>query len=226
MPCTADKPRSLRSRHLLPRSRRWSRPSGRKNAHRGLRRSSATASGPTRSQVPIASEKNSLCPTMPHQMPVLPQSPKPTQCINSDGTIGNDSPGTLSDPNVITASFDLEGYLLSGGGGHLGGFYDRSSGNFGLFYSFDLGGGFGGSGGFSVGVASNLSSFQGPTGVVGGGIGPVAATYTFQSGDPTSPVAVSIGPAYNMMPVINAPASFHVGKSFTKISFSTLKPCP
>jgi hypothetical protein len=144
---------------------------------------------------------------------VLAQSPNPTQCINSNGSIGNDSPGTLSNPNVVYAGFDLEGYLLSGGGAHVGGFYDRSTGKFGMFGSVDLGGGYGGSFGFSVGVASNLSSFQGPTGVVGGGLGPVAATYTFQSGDPTSPVSVSFGPAANLMPVINAPASFHVGVS-------------
>jgi RHS repeat-associated protein len=169
------------------------------------------------------------------QIPCLPgvdcytqpaQSPKPTQCINSDGSIGNDSGGTLLDPNVAFASFDLEGYILAGGGFHAGGFYDFSTGNFGFFTSIDLGGGYGGSVGFSGGFASNLSSFQGATSVIGGGAFIFQATYSSKPGDPFSPVALSAGLAANMMPGLNVPGAFHAGKSFTAIRLSTLKPCP
>jgi hypothetical protein len=66
-------------------------------------------------------------------MPVLAQSQqKPTQYTNSDGSIGSDSSGSLSEPNIVFASFDLEGYLLAGGGFQAGGFYDSSTRNFGL----------------------------------------------------------------------------------------------
>jgi hypothetical protein len=66
-PCNPDAHRILRG------ARRRSRPSGRKNAHRGLRTSAKPASRPTHSQVPIVPGKNFRCCTISHRTPLLPQ---------------------------------------------------------------------------------------------------------------------------------------------------------
>jgi RHS repeat-associated protein len=176
-------------------------------------------------------------PAAPQQIPCMSgascyvqpqgnQQEQPTQCINADGTIGNDPQGSLSNPNVGFFDFlDLEGYLGPGGGIHFGAFYDRSTGNYGLFRSVDSGGGWGGSAGTSFGAASQLSAFQGPTSVIGGGYGPISGSYQTQPESLTQPVSVSIGGGANMMPVVNLPASAHAGKSYTSILTSTLPLC-
>src|SRR5260370_30672296 len=70
------------------------------------------------------------------------QNQNQRQCINPDGTISNDPQGSLSNPNVAFFDFlDVDGYLGPGFGLHFGIFYDRSTGNYGLFRSFDYGGG-------------------------------------------------------------------------------------
>lgn len=147
------------------------------------------------------------------------------QCIKPDGTIGNDHQGTLPNGNVVFGTFDFEGYLLFGGGFHLGVFYDHQSGNWGSYDAMDLGIGLGGSAGLNFGSARDLSSFQGQTDVFGVGLGPVAANYVSARGDPLDPVAGSIGPASNLMPVLGIPASAHASTSFTHITSSTLPPC-
>lgn len=101
---------------------------------------------------------------------------KPVQCLNANGTVGNDNPGSILKPNVLFGSFDAEGYVMFGIGVHLGGFYDRSTKNYGLFWAFDVGGGLGASAGVSSGVDRDLSSFQGAVSVLGAGIGPVSGT--------------------------------------------------
>ncbi len=161
-------------------------------------------------------------------MPVLAQSQmpqKPTQCINSDGTIGNDSPGNFPNGNVRTLSLNLEGYIGFGGTFQFGGFYDRTTGNYGLFDTFGLGGGLGGSGSVNVGTASNLSSFQGITGQVEAGVGPIAGTYVFNANNPLSPVGYSGGVGANLLGVLPVPAAGNVSRTFTNILTSNLPRC-
>lgn len=155
----------------------------------------------------------------------MPQK-KPTQCIKPDGSVGNDSGGSFSKPNVFTFSFDAGGYLLFGGGIQIGVFYDRSTGNYGGFYTIDLGAGLGGSAGFSFGSASNLSSFQGPTSTIGGGVGPVTATYVSQPESLTKSIGGSLGLGGNVMPPpLDLPASISASKSYTILFHPSLPPC-
>ena len=71
--CTATRPR-LPSTHLAaPIAPRWSRPSGGKNAHRGLAGSCRAALAPTRSQALIASGKKVRCVRTARRTPLLPQ---------------------------------------------------------------------------------------------------------------------------------------------------------
>lgn len=57
-----------------PIASRWTRPSGRKNAHRGLAACRRPASGKSCSQAPIASGKNPRSPTTARRSHLLPQS--------------------------------------------------------------------------------------------------------------------------------------------------------
>jgi hypothetical protein len=168
-----------------------------------------------------------LSTTMSRQMPVLAQSPtpKPTQCINADGTIGNDSPGNLPNGNLRTVSLNLEGYIGFGFTFQFGGFYDRTTGNYGLFDTFGLGGGLGGSGSVNVGTASNLSSFQGLTGQVEAGVGPIAGTYVFNANNPLTPIGYSGGIGVNLLGVLPVPAAGNVSRTFTNILTSNLPRC-
>ena len=177
-----------------------------------------------RGRPPVPSEPPDP-PTLPKLPP--PQGPEqnPTQCLNPAGTVGNDDQGSLAVPNVVFGGVDVEGYLIAGGGFHFGGFYDRSTGNVGWFFSFDLGGGLGANAGISGGIASNLSSFQGPTSVLGTGVGPVSGNYITQSESPTRPIAISGGMGANAMPPLPLPASVHVSKSFTWLFATSLPPC-
>ena len=131
------------------------------------------------------------------------------------------------DPHVVFTGLDAEGYLLVGGGIHVGVFRDQTTGNTGWFFSLDLGAGLGGNVGFSGGVASNLSSFQGPTSVVGAGYGPVSGNYVSQPGQITKPVAVSAGPGVNFLPppLSEVPASAHASKSNITLFKTSLPPC-
>lgn len=146
--------------------------------------------------------------------------------MNADGTIGNDTPGSLQDPHVTFASFDLEGYLGIGFGIHIGVYRDRTTGNAGVFGAMDGGAGWGGSAGLQVGVARDLASFQGAVSIIGAGYRFISANYASAPGNLTSPVAVSAGPSVNLMPIINAPASVHGGRSYTMIQRSSLPLCP
>ena len=106
MPRTAVRPQSLRTRwiHIPPRG---SRSSGRKNAHRGSRRWRITASGPTRRQVPIAPEENSLSTTTMRQMPVLAQSQTPGgQIAQSQAPAQSQQPGFGSNADFAGSSID------------------------------------------------------------------------------------------------------------------------
>ena len=147
----------------------------------------------------------------------------PTQCMNADGSVGGDLLGSILDPNVIFGSFDFEGYLLGGGGIHVGAFYDRSSGHYGGFLSLEIGGGLGGFVGVTGGEASSLSAFQGPASVAGVGAGPAAGNYIAQS---HGPIAYSTGLGANAMPAIPIPASMHASKSYTWLLLTSLPPCP
>jgi hypothetical protein len=112
----------------MPISRRGSRPSGRKNAHRGSRRSPATASRPTHSQVLIASEKNRLCSTISRQMRVLqsqtyvcgPCVPEQSQTVVNNWLTGNygadpqtgqtiagNDSGSMSDTDIMKSGTEL-----------------------------------------------------------------------------------------------------------------------
>lgn len=150
---------------------------------------------------------------------------KPVQCLNANGTVGNDNPGSILKPNVLFGSFDAEGYVMFGIGIHLGGFYDRSTKNYGLFWAFDVGGGLGASAGVSGGVARDLSSFQGAVSVLGAGIGPVSGNYASQVGQLGKPVAISGGLGVNAMPPLPVPASVHSSKSYTTLFATSLPPC-
>jgi hypothetical protein len=198
-----------------------------KTAHRDLSVLRNTASAPTRSQALIASAKTARCVTIARRTPLLPQGnqQQPPQCLKANGSVGNDTSGSFLDPNVIFAGVDVEGYLLVGGGIQLGGFYDRSTGNFGAYFSLDLGGGLGSTAGGVFGAASNLSSFQGPTSVVGAGVGPISANYITQPGSLRSPVGASVGVGANAMPPLPLPAQAHASKSFTNLFATSLPPC-
>ncbi len=100
------------------------------------------------------------------------------QCLNPDGSVGNDPRGTLVSSNVVFGGADIEGYaVLAGLGAHLGGFIDMQTWNYGMFFTIDAGTGYGGSLSVSGGAASRLSEFQGLAGVSGVGIGPGSVNY-------------------------------------------------
>jgi hypothetical protein len=71
--CAATRPHLLSTHLSAPIAPRWSRPSGCKNAHRGPSGLSRSASAPTRSQLLIASGKNTRCSTIAPRTPLLPQ---------------------------------------------------------------------------------------------------------------------------------------------------------
>ena len=77
---------------MAPIAPRHSRPSGRKNAHRGLAARCGAASGESRSQARAASGKNRHSPTTARRVHLLPQ--------------GN-APSTTLQPIVITPSYAL-----------------------------------------------------------------------------------------------------------------------
>jgi RHS repeat-associated protein len=156
------------------------------------------------------------------------QSQTHTQCIKQDGTIQNDSPNSssVSNGNVRFASLNIEGYMGFGFTEQLGIFKDTTTGNWGFYNTFGLGGGWGGSASINGGKARSLSSFQGLTGQLEGGIGPIAATYTASADDPFSPIALSGGLGWNMMPVPPLPAAGNVSRTNTTIFGSTLPTCP
>jgi hypothetical protein len=79
--CAATRPRLLSAHRSAPIAPRWSRLSGCKNAHRDLAGSYSAASGPTRSQVSIASGENSRCCTKARRTPLLPQGKPP--CVST-----------------------------------------------------------------------------------------------------------------------------------------------
>ena len=131
----------------------------------------------------------------------------------------------MSHPNVFFAGFDLEGYILSGGGIQVGGFYDRSSGHFGGYFSLDLGGVIGATAGGVFGSARNLSSFQGSTSAVGLGLGPVSASYISNPSSPSSPIGWTVGGGVNAIPPLPVPAQAHASKSYTTLFATSLPPC-
>jgi hypothetical protein len=71
--CAATRPHLLSTHLSAPIAPRWSRPSGCKNAHRGPSGLCRSASAPTRSQLLIASGKNTRCRTIAPRTPLLPQ---------------------------------------------------------------------------------------------------------------------------------------------------------
>jgi RHS repeat-associated protein len=125
---------------------------------------------------------------------------------------------------VFYGSVGAEGYLGLGGGVS-GGVYGSESGKMGLFatgettavpWSGSLG--YGGSAGAQFGVATDLGSFAGDYSVIGIGIGPVSANYSFKRGDFFSPISGSIGPSINLIPWPPLPGSGHYSQGKTELA--------
>jgi RHS repeat-associated protein len=143
------------------------------------------------------------------------------QCIASDGSIRNDRAGVLPKGNVISVALGVEGYVGVGFGFQVGVFYDRNTGNLGLFKAFEGGAGAGLSAGLIVGVTRNLSSFQGSYKTVGAGGGPASGNIALSNDGRI--IGYSGGPAGNLgWPL---PMSAHSSRGYTTISASTLPRC-
>lgn len=121
MLCTARYPSLQRTRPSAPIAPRWSRPSGCKNAHRGLAAFRRPASAPTRSQAPSASRKNVRCVRTARRTPLLSQGNQPT----SEVTVTAQRPNPYSlltcakggfgcDPSIQPTKPCIVAFLFSG----------------------------------------------------------------------------------------------------------------
>jgi hypothetical protein len=101
----ADAPSSLDDHPPAPIAPRRPRPSGRKNAHRGLAACQRTASGQPCSQAPIASGKNRRSPTTARRSHLLQQS---TQC-NRATRVGNALEWAAGKLDQVSAALERTG---------------------------------------------------------------------------------------------------------------------
>jgi hypothetical protein len=101
-----------RPRTLAPTAPRWSRPSGCKNAHRGLAVSCRTTSAATRSQAPSASGKTLRCVRTARRTPLLPQGSNNSAAADS-GSPGRPQ-GSQSDPSGVECGASCTVTVCSG----------------------------------------------------------------------------------------------------------------
>jgi RHS repeat-associated protein len=126
---------------------------------------------------------------------------------------------------VLFGSLGGEGYLGFGGGISGGGYIDSGTGEMGVFgagestavaWSGSIG--YGASIGGQFGIASNISSFNGPYSVIGLGVGPLSINYSFARDNFMAPISLSIGPSLNAMPFPLVPGSFHYSQGNTSLA--------
>ena len=103
---SAATPFGRNERPPAPIAPRWSRPSGRKNAHRGLAACRRPASGKPCSQVLVASGKSRRSPTTARRAHLLPQR-NPKSCV---------SPAVRGAQGVVGAGEAIGGLVQSIGG--------------------------------------------------------------------------------------------------------------